>query len=84
MEEALQMMDGETWLSANDAVAKGLIDKLSESRNGKLVASYDSGLLPQSVINKMKDHRLEDSNAVFLCKQTQAKLNLLKLKGRVY
>ena len=84
IDDALKMMDNETWLSANDAVEKGLIDKIAESQNLKLVASYDSGMLPQSVINKMKDHRLEDSNAVFLCKQTQAKLNLLKLKGRVY
>lgn len=84
IDDALKMMDNETWLSANDAVEKGLIDKIAESQNLKLVASYDSGMLPQSVINKMKDHRLEDSNAVFLCKQTQVKLNLLKLKGRVY
>lgn len=83
VEEALQMMDVETWLSANDAVEKGLIDKIAESQNLKLVASYDSGMLPQSVINKMKEQRLEDSNAVFLCKQTQAKLDLMKLKGRV-
>lgn len=81
-QEVLEMMNKETWLSANDAVAKGLIDKISESNNVKLVASYDSGLLPQSVINKMKRQRLED-NAVFLLEQTQAKLNLLKLKGRV-
>lgn len=82
-DDALKMMDNETWLSANDAVEKGLIDKIAESQNLKLVASYDSGMLPQSVINKMKEQRLEDSNAVFLCKQTQAKLDLMKLKGRV-
>ena len=83
IDDALKMMDNETWLSANDAVEKGLIDKIAESQNLKLVASYDSGMLPQYVINKMKEQRLEDSNTVFLCKQTQAKLDLMKLKGRV-
>lgn len=83
LESALKMMDDETWLSANDAVAKGLIDKIAENQNVKLVASYDSGMLPQSVINRMKEQRLEDSNAVFLRNQAQAKLDLEKLKGRV-
>ena len=48
-------MDKETWLTAKDAVDKGFVDKVSDSKNIQLVASYGSPLLPQSVIDKMRD-----------------------------
>lgn len=82
MEDALEMMDQETWLSASNAVAKGLIDEISESKNMQLVASYDSGLIPRNVIEKLRNQRLENDDD-FLCvkKTAQAKLNQLKLGG---
>lgn len=78
--EALAIMDKETWLNAKDAVEKGLIDKISENKNLKLVASYQSSMLPAEVIEKMKDQRGGNANADFLCKKTQTQLNLLKLR----
>ena len=82
IEDALDMMDKETWLSASDAVAKGLVDEIAESKNMQLVASYDSGMLPRNVIEKMRNQRLKQ-DADFLCakKTAQAKLNQLKLGG---
>lgn len=73
--EALEMMNNETWLTAQEAVNKGLIDELSVSVNPvvQLVASYNSGMLPRSVIDKFINER----NA----QKMQAKLNLLKLGG---
>lgn len=53
--DALAMMDKETWLPAQDAVDKGLVDKIAESQNIQLVAAYGSPMLPQSVIEKIRD-----------------------------
>ncbi len=83
LNEALEMMDKETWLSAEDAVSKGLIDNIAQNRNLQLTASLNSGLLPQSVIDKMNELRIEDGlkNKSHLKNKIQAKLNLLKLGG---
>ena len=84
MEDALAMMDKETWLSANDAVAKGLVDEIAKNKNLQLVAGFNDGVIPREIIDKMQKQRLEDkANADFLCRKskTQAQLNLLKLGG---
>lgn len=76
--EALKMMDKETWLSAQDAVDKGLIDKMAENKNIKLVAST-ANIIPQEVVNKLKNElKHPHENADFL--MAQAKLKLLNLK----
>jgi ATP-dependent protease ClpP protease subunit len=87
--EALEMMDKETWLTSQEAIEKGLIDKIAESKNLKLVASYQSQMLPQSVIEKTKnlvknplniEHKtLENSRDLLLAKTKQ---KLLNLKGK--
>lgn len=59
--DALDLMDAESWLTAQDAVDYGLIDRIAENQNAQpesepaagLAASV-SGLLPPSVINKMQ------------------------------
>lgn len=82
--EALAMMDEETWLTAQQAVDKGLIDKIAESQNLKLVAAYQTPVLPQAVIDKVRNtvkNPLKDEAGIFLREKAQAKLNLLKLGG---
>jgi ATP-dependent protease ClpP protease subunit len=81
--EALALMDKETWLSAKDAVAKKLIDKISEPQNTQLVASYGSRMLPPEVIEKIRNTVKNPlrNEADFLLAQEQ--LNLLKLGGKV-
>lgn len=81
-EEALAMMDKETWLTAEKAVEIGLVDKIMESKNIQLVASIGNMMIPQEVINKMRNQRAKEVNADFLLAKTQAKLNLLKLGGK--
>lgn len=77
--EALALMDKETWLSANEAVEKGLIDKIAESKNLKLVASV-ANVLPQEVIEKMRNEmKRPHEDTGFLLAKT--KLKLLNLKG---
>lgn len=65
-EDALQLMDAETWLTAQDAVDYGLIDEISENKNAhtqpgeaaRMTASV-GGMLPPSVIEKMQNRRQE-------------------------
>ena len=87
--DALAMMDRETWLTAQQAVDKGLIDSVM-FESTQLVASYNSGMLPQTVIEKVRNEIRNPFNSEpkatsqtdFLMQQeaAQAKLNLLKLK----
>ena len=77
--ELLKFMDEETYLTADEAVEKGFIDRITESKNSnksapkvQLVASL-SGMLPVQTINKMRNERAK----------ANAQLNLLKLKGEI-
>lgn len=77
--EALDMMEKETWLTAADAVEKGLIDSISESQNLKMVATI-SNVLPHEVIDKVRNMikaPIDKNKSDFL----YAKLKLLKMKG---
>jgi ATP-dependent Clp protease protease subunit len=81
--EALAMMDQETWLTAQQAVDKGLIDKIAENQNLKLVAAYQTPLIPQTVIDKVRNIVKNPLNeaGILTPEKAQAKLNLLKLGG---
>lgn len=62
--DALDLMDAKTWITAQDAVDYGLIDKIAGSQNSvqdedasvRLAASV-GGMLPPSVINKMQKRK---------------------------
>lgn len=63
-QDALDLMDAETWITAQDAVDYGLIDSIAESKNSapeedaniRLAASV-GGMLPPSVIDKMQKRK---------------------------
>jgi len=63
-QDALDLMDAETWLTAKDAVEYGLIDSISNPNcdvatdidNLQLTASA-GGMIPNSVINKMQERK---------------------------
>ena len=83
--EALAMMDKETWLTAQDAVGKGICNKISEAHQAQtnsnplqLAASYNSGVLPRTAIDKIRNQMATDK----LKAKSQTKLNLLKLGGK--
>ena len=86
--DALAMMDKETWLTSQQAVEKGLIDSVM-FENTQLVASFNSGMLPKSVIDKIRNEiksplnskQRAENEADFLMQQAKAKLNLLNLGG---
>jgi len=51
--DAISMMDAETWLTAQQAVDKKLVDKVMFSQS-QLVAAFSSSMLPKAVIEKTK------------------------------
>lgn len=53
-EELLEMMNKETWLTPQQALEKKFVDEIMFTNDIKLVASFNNGMLPQEVINKMK------------------------------
>lgn len=72
-DELIGLMDKETWLTADEAVKKGFIDKVTEyaekPKEVKLAASLN-GLIPDAIIKQMRDEKT----------QLTAKLELLKRK----
>jgi ATP-dependent protease ClpP protease subunit len=72
-DELIGLMDKETWLTADEAVEKGFIDKVTEytekPKEVKLAASLN-GLIPDAIIKQMRDKKT----------QLIAKLELLKRK----
>ena len=77
MKDALKMMADETWLTAQQAKDKGLIDGIMfENTNVQLNNSF-SNMIPQEIIDRMQNDKLNN-----VCKdKLQNKLNFLKLKG---
>lgn len=80
MKDALKMMSEETWLTAQQAKDKGLIDGImfEDTQSTQLINSF-SGMIPSEVIEKMQNERLSNINKSKL----QNKLNFLKLKGGI-
>ena len=80
--DALAMMDKETWLTAEQAKEKGLIDSIMF---GDMVACYNSPMLPKSVIDKIKDTVKSRSNQGGFSmpeNRAAAELKILNLKRR--
>lgn len=60
-EELLNMMQEETWLSADEAKTKGFVDEVMFAEQVKAVASAH-GQLPLNVIKTMRDKKQEPQN----------------------
>lgn len=54
-EELLDMMNKETWLTAQQALDNKFVDEIMFTDDVKLVASINNGMLPQEVIEKMRN-----------------------------
>lgn len=90
--ELLDMMDDETWLTPQQALDYKLIDEVMfENDAPNLVASVETSMLPPQVIDKIRNMKetftptnsdKQDKSDVFMQKKAEAKLQLLKLKGR--
>lgn len=91
-EELLKMMDAETWFTPQQALEHKLIDEIMFNDNIQMVASYNSGMLPQQVIDKVRNelktnpaepgaeaHKVKTD--IFMQQKVEAQLKFLKLKG---
>ncbi len=81
--DALEMMDKETWLTAQQAVERGLIDAIAENQNLQLVAAYQAPILPRAVIEKVKNtvkNPLENKADFLMRQKAEGKLKLLNLE----
>ncbi len=87
--ELLAMMDEETWLNAEQAKEKGFADEVMFESNQLVANASQSPMIPQQVINKIRNMQDQFKNPVESPKgESQsdilmAKFNLLKLKGDV-
>lgn len=56
-DEILELMDNETWLTAEESVEKGFADEIMFENEERvlLVADSGSGLIPQKLINEVKN-----------------------------
>ena len=81
MQDALELMDVETWLTAKDALEYGLIDGIEENQNANkqtesndltppLAASVTT-MLPREVLNKFNTEK----------NNVKAEIEMLRLKG---
>lgn len=61
-DKLLDMMNEETWMTPQQALENKFIDDIMFTDNVKLVASVSNGMLPQEVINKMKNKLLNEPN----------------------
>ena len=61
MDEALKMMDKETWLTAEEAVDLGLINEIAQTKqaNARLVASFGSMVLPAKLLDEYRSRKIE-------------------------
>lgn len=83
-EEALEMMEKETWLNAKEAKERGLVDEIMfQEEQGPLQLTAGLFQLPsQEKLNNAKKLLAGDDSSAFMLEKAQAELNLLKLGGR--
>lgn len=84
-EEVLAMMEEETWLTAEQAKEKGLIDGIMfEEKEPLLMTASNFELPSEEKMNRIKSMIEEQSidESAFLIQKTKAQFNLLKMKER--
>nr|WP_205607844.1 head maturation protease, ClpP-related [Clostridium sporogenes] len=54
-DELLDLMAKETWLDAKTAKNMGFIDEIMFDEDNKIVASFNSGVIPPQIINKLRN-----------------------------
>lgn len=84
-EEVLSMMEEETWLTAEKAKEKGLIDGIMFEEKAPLRLTASNFELPsEEKMNQIKElinKQTSIDESAFLIQKTKAQFNLLKLRG---
>lgn len=82
--EILRLMDRETWMTAEQAVKNGFVDRIMESKTSQetqqlqLAASIDSGLLPEKALAYARAHFGSPSAR----KKAEAEYEFMILEGK--
>ncbi len=86
-EEVLAMMEKETWLTAEQAKEKGLIDGIMfEEKEPLLMTASNFELPSEEKMNRIKElinKQTSIDESAFLIQKTQAQFNLLKMRGEM-
>jgi ATP-dependent Clp protease, protease subunit len=87
-EQLKNLMDAETWFTPQQALEHKLIDEIMFNNEIKVAASFSNGLLPQEVIEKVRNQIFKEKNPVNSKQENEAdffnaKLNLLKMRREV-
>jgi ATP-dependent protease ClpP protease subunit len=77
--ELLDMMNKETWLTAQQAKEKGFADEIMFDTGMMLVAGIHSSMIPYEVIQKMRTSKQNPD-----IKNAEARLSLLRMKGELH
>ncbi|SKA89672.1 ATP-dependent protease ClpP, protease subunit [Clostridium sp. USBA 49] len=86
-EDLLNLMNKETWMSAEDAVKNKFVDEIMFDNQNKSIKGFYNNFngIPYETIDKIRNlinkPQPNKNDAVFLVQKIQAQLNLLKLKG---
>lgn len=84
-DEALAMMEEETWLTAEQAKEKGLIDAVMfEEKEPLLMTASNFELPSEEKMNRIKtmiEKQTSCDEPAFLMQKTKAQFNLLKMRG---
>lgn len=81
-EELMRLMDETTYFNAQEALKHKFVDEIMFNESKQIAASMGGFLLPQEVVNKMRNHLKASPQSKKNEKELiQARLNYLKLKG---
>lgn len=87
MNEAIKVMSKETWYSAQEAVDIGLADGVmfeeAQQATVNIYNSFANGIIPEEIINKMQQDRLDNIAQEEKTRNLKSKLQLLNLKGGI-
>ena len=81
-DQLLDLMDEETWLTAQKAKEYGFVDEVMFESEELVASAYGDLMLPENVVNKIRnkiaDNKKRGSEKA---REMEARLNLLKLRG---
>lgn len=82
--ELLKLMDETTYFNAQEALKHKFVDEIMFNESKQIAASMGGFLLPQEVVNKMRNHLKASPQGKKNEKELiQARLNFLKLRGEI-
>ena len=83
-ERLQELMDQETYMSAQQAVEMGFVDKVMFQDISPVLVNVSSGMLPEATMKKLRNlikNQEPEATALIMKNKAAAQLRLLNLKG---